>query len=339
MSLIGYTLASGSVLTHNGQSSSLQRIAGDGCADNPLCTTLPNVCNNPALNQALVKTLCPVKCGLCPTPYPYQGCVDSARLNCTNMKHQICSLESAFHLCPRTCSLCDRNPAYHPCRDHVQDLECAGLPHPCDDAVGLIVCPSFCGICSIATEPATPVMTHQPATTLPTTPIPSTTPLSVTTSLLVTVPASGPCDVNPCTNGGSCFANSFRFICSCPDGYSGPSCNIEPPPTTTTAPPTTVTTPVAPTTNPECYVIGKEVMYQGHANVTVFGKPCQIWSDYPRKVTMGKGPEEFSDGRAGYNSNFCRQTVNAIPNSFFPPFCYFSDDPLGWAYCSIPVCH
>ena len=74
--------------------------------------------------------------------------------------------------------------------------------------------------------------------------------------------------------------------------------------------------------------------------VSESGKHCQVWSAHQRH--WGNGPGDFSDGLTGYNSNYCRETLDdEVDDDQFgehnPPFCYISDQH--WEYCKIPKCH
>ena len=37
---------------------------------------------------------------------------------------------------------------------------------------------------------------------------------------------SGPCDVNPCQNDGTCVVDGENFMCQCVNGFSGMTCEI-----------------------------------------------------------------------------------------------------------------
>ncbi|KAL7841894.1 hypothetical protein SRHO_G00255850 [Serrasalmus rhombeus] len=36
-----------------------------------------------------------------------------------------------------------------------------------------------------------------------------------------------PCGSNPCRNGGECEDNGETYVCTCPDGFTGTSCDAE----------------------------------------------------------------------------------------------------------------
>ena len=65
--------------------------------------------------------------------------------------------------------------------------------------------------------------------------------------------------------------------------------------------------------------------YEGEANTTVNGIPCQRWSE--------RQPHDHSFTRLG-NHNFCRNP----DNGYSGVWCLTSDPDVEWEYCSVPFC-
>merc|ERR1719491_809651 len=86
-----------------------------------------------------------------------------------------------------------------------------------------------------------------------------------------------------------------------------------------------------------CYIVGQEYLYVGTESKTEDGVPCEKWTAHVRSEMYSY--KDFSDGQAGYNSNFCRENVHLLYAEHYRPWCYTGpDDDDDWGYCDIPVC-
>ena len=127
------------------------------CVDEDLCKSLPNICTDTSVDADLKETLCPVKCGFCPgdagpnlpvgATTAADTCFDTPDVDCSVHAQDVCSIDVGFWVCRETCGLCEENPDKFVCTDDLVGLRCADLPDPCNDELGRISCPAYCGIC------------------------------------------------------------------------------------------------------------------------------------------------------------------------------------------------
>nr|XP_028574343.1 coagulation factor XII [Podarcis muralis] len=121
------------------------------------------------------------------------------------------------------------------------------------------------------------------------------------------------CATNNCMNGGRCLEVKHSSVCSCPEGFSGPLCDIEHTQT--------------------CYRENGR-LYRGMAHYTVSGAPCLPWdsplllnefsSSMNNSSIFGLGPHAF-----------CRN-----PDGDSRPWCYvLRNMQLSWEFCNISSCH
>ncbi|XP_044193953.1 hyaluronan-binding protein 2-like isoform X2 [Thunnus albacares] len=126
---------------------------------------------------------------------------------------------------------------------------------------------------------------------------------------------ASPCRPNPCQNGGSCRRGpkgSSSFQCSCPAGYNGKFCEVDP---------------------NDCYQEDGE-FYRGMVSVTVDGEDCLDWNSY---FVLQKGGDPFKE-YAGFDGigphNYCRN-----PDGDDQPWCFINKNgTLKWGYCNIKKC-
>ncbi|XP_061473623.1 coagulation factor XII [Rhineura floridana] len=121
------------------------------------------------------------------------------------------------------------------------------------------------------------------------------------------------CAINPCLNGGHCVEMKHNWACGCPEGFSGPLCDIEHTQT--------------------CYNENGH-QYRGMAYHGSSGAPCLPW-DSPllldeysfsldNAVSLGLGAHAF-----------CRN-----PDKDGKPWCYvLREMQLSWEFCNITQCH
>ncbi|XP_028719423.1 coagulation factor XII [Peromyscus leucopus] len=122
--------------------------------------------------------------------------------------------------------------------------------------------------------------------------------------------ASQACSTNLCLNGGSCLQVEGHQLCHCPEGYTGPFCDLD--------------------IKATCYE-GNGLSYRGKAGTTLSGAPCQRWTSEATYWNMTK-KQALSWG-LGHHA-FCRNPGNDIR-----PWCYvWSGDRLSWDYCDLQQC-
>ena len=78
----------------------------------------------------------------------------------------------------------------------------------------------------------------------------------------------------------------------------------------------------------DCRISRTDRNYKGHINVTVSGKPCQLWN----KTTDNQGkPTWYRHEEA----NYCRTPAD---DSVETPWCYVNDKNMRWELCNVPIC-
>nr|XP_022312335.1 uncharacterized protein LOC111117490 [Crassostrea virginica] len=118
--------------------------------------------------------------------------------------------------------------------------------------------------------------------------------------------SDSPCFPNPCKNRGQCIVNDTTYFCTCLDGFSGDTCEIE-----------------NLTAEADCKRTNTGWEYVGKRNITTSGRTCQTWSsDSPHSHSFNDLPE-----------NYCRN-----PDREPSPWCYTTDPNKRWEYCSISDC-
>ena len=118
--------------------------------------------------------------------------------------------------------------------------------------------------------------------------------------------SDSPCFPNPCKNRGQCIVNDTTYFCTCLDGFSGDTCEIE-----------------NLTAEAECKRTKTGWEYAGKRNITTSGRTCQTWSsDSPHSHSFNDLPE-----------NYCRN-----PDREPSPWCYTTDPNKRWEFCSISDC-
>ncbi|XP_032065246.1 coagulation factor XII isoform X1 [Thamnophis elegans] len=121
------------------------------------------------------------------------------------------------------------------------------------------------------------------------------------------------CRSNPCLNGGQCIQLGQNLVCSCPEKFSGPLCDID---------------------HTEICYSGNGHLYRGMAQSSSSGAPCLPWDspillmEYSIKlrnaVSLGLGEHAF-----------CRN-----PDNDTQPWCFLLQDRrITWEYCNITRCH
>ncbi|KAK9406391.1 coagulation factor XII [Crotalus adamanteus] len=120
------------------------------------------------------------------------------------------------------------------------------------------------------------------------------------------------CRSNPCLNGGQCVQLGQNLVCSCPEKFSGPLCDID---------------------HTEICYSGNGHLYRGMAQRSSSGAPCLPWDspillmEYSFKlrnaVSLGLGEHAF-----------CRN-----PDNDTQPWCFLLQDRrITWEYCNITRC-
>uniref|UniRef100_A0A8C6RSW3 Coagulation factor XII n=1 Tax=Nannospalax galili TaxID=1026970 RepID=A0A8C6RSW3_NANGA len=122
--------------------------------------------------------------------------------------------------------------------------------------------------------------------------------------------ASQACHTNLCLNGGSCLEVEGHQLCHCPEGHTGPFCDLD--------------------YKATCYV-GRGLSYRGKAGTTLSGAPCQRWTSEATYRNM-TAKQALSWG-LGHHA-FCRN-----PDNDTRPWCYvWNGDRLSWEYCDLEQC-
>ncbi|XP_066473145.1 coagulation factor XII [Tiliqua scincoides] len=121
------------------------------------------------------------------------------------------------------------------------------------------------------------------------------------------------CATNPCLNGGRCVEWKQTWTCSCPDGFSGPLCDVA--------------------YNHTCYS-GNGHLYRGMAHRGLSGRPCLPW-DSPFLHHEYSSNSLDNPVHVGLGAHaFCRN-----PDNDFKPWCFvMREKQLHWEFCSIPHC-
>ncbi|XP_026582069.1 coagulation factor XII isoform X2 [Pseudonaja textilis] len=121
------------------------------------------------------------------------------------------------------------------------------------------------------------------------------------------------CRSNPCLNGGQCVQLGQNLVCSCPEKFSGPLCDVD---------------------HTEICYSGNGYLYRGMAQSSSSGAACLPW-DSPlllmeysiqlgNAVNLGLGEHAF-----------CRN-----PDNDTQPWCFLLQDRrITWEYCNITRCH
>ncbi|MFT7805054.1 tissue-type plasminogen activator [Arapaima gigas] len=123
------------------------------------------------------------------------------------------------------------------------------------------------------------------------------------------------CYTQQCYNGGRCkeAVYSSDFLCQCPEGFSGPRCEIN--------------------TMEKC-IVGQGESYRGTWSVSRTGMECLNWNStslWGKKFTARR-PDAATQGLG--NHNYCRN-----PDGDARPWCYFYRGiEVVWEYCNLPSC-
>uniref|UniRef100_A0A8C5K274 Coagulation factor XII n=1 Tax=Jaculus jaculus TaxID=51337 RepID=A0A8C5K274_JACJA len=122
--------------------------------------------------------------------------------------------------------------------------------------------------------------------------------------------ASQVCSTNRCLNGGRCLQAEGHSLCHCPEGYTGPFCDLD--------------------TKATCYH-DRGHSYRGKVDTTLSGARCQRWTS---EATYRNMTEEQALSRGLGHHAFCRNPDNDIR-----PWCFvWSGDRLSWDYCDLEQC-
>ncbi|XP_062977060.1 coagulation factor XII [Elgaria multicarinata webbii] len=121
------------------------------------------------------------------------------------------------------------------------------------------------------------------------------------------------CTTNPCLNGGHCTELKHSKVCGCPEGFSGPLCDIG--------------------HNQTCY-IGNGHLYRGMAQSSLSGTPCLPWdSPFLHKEYSINSTNAASLGLGTHS--FCRN-----PDNDSQPWCFVvKEQQFTWEFCNVTRCH
>nr|XP_020646073.1 coagulation factor XII [Pogona vitticeps] len=120
------------------------------------------------------------------------------------------------------------------------------------------------------------------------------------------------CAANPCLNGGHCIELKENQVCGCPEGFSGPLCDVD--------------------HHEMCYS-GNGHLYRGTTQSTASGSPCVPW-DSPF-LLFEYSSELLNAASLGLGAHpFCRN-----PDNDSQPWCYVLHNmQLTWEFCNVTRC-
>ncbi|XP_053143931.1 coagulation factor XII isoform X2 [Hemicordylus capensis] len=120
------------------------------------------------------------------------------------------------------------------------------------------------------------------------------------------------CATDHCLNGGHCIELKTGWFCGCPDGFSGPQCDIAHTQT--------------------CYS-GNGELYRGMAQRGFSGAPCLPWDSPILHYEFSSSLDTAKSLGLGAHS-FCRN-----PDNDSQPWCYvLKDSQLNWEFCNVSRC-